>query len=184
MSFGYFPGVAFVTALLTSCASDPAPNALTNPGVATMTANRADVEIGALVERSELASKAFMRGDATEYLNLSTEQEDFTIFGPFGGPALKGRAAFSVQSPAIAANFASGDAKVHLLQSYASGELLVLVLDEEQHAVIGQQGDRQPWSLRVTQVYRREGGEWRVVHRHADPLTRRRSVSDAKILAK
>jgi ketosteroid isomerase-like protein len=26
----------------------------------------------------------------------------------------------------------------------------------------------EPWTLRVTHVYRREDGEWKIVHRHAD----------------
>jgi hypothetical protein len=30
-------------------------------------------------------------------------------------------------------------------------------------------GPVEPVTLRVTQVYRREEGEWRLVHRHADP---------------
>jgi ketosteroid isomerase-like protein len=29
---------------------------------------------------------------------------------------------------------------------------------------------RQDWSLRVTWVFRHEGAEWRLAHRHADPL--------------
>jgi ketosteroid isomerase-like protein len=32
-------------------------------------------------------------------------------------------------------------------------------------------GKPRQYSLRVTQVYRREGGEWKVAHRHADTLT-------------
>jgi ketosteroid isomerase-like protein len=33
-------------------------------------------------------------------------------------------------------------------------------------------GDAAPqaYELRVTTVFRREDGEWRVVHRHADPV--------------
>jgi hypothetical protein len=30
-------------------------------------------------------------------------------------------------------------------------------------------GAREQLELRVTQVYRREDGEWRLAHRHADP---------------
>jgi hypothetical protein len=35
--------------------------------------------------------------------------------------------------------------------------------------------------LRVTQVFRREAGEWRLVHRHADPLIHKRSEADPKL---
>jgi ketosteroid isomerase-like protein len=32
-------------------------------------------------------------------------------------------------------------------------------------------GKPRTYTLRVTQIYRREGGEWKVVHRHGDTLT-------------
>ena len=32
-------------------------------------------------------------------------------------------------------------------------------------------GKPRAFTLRATQVYRREGGEWRVVHRHADAIS-------------
>jgi hypothetical protein len=38
----------------------------------------------------------------------------------------------------------------------------------------GTVGDLPPqdWSLRLTLVFRRDGTDWRLVHRHADPLVR------------
>ncbi|HEY8114414.1 MAG TPA: nuclear transport factor 2 family protein, partial [Actinomycetes bacterium] len=32
-------------------------------------------------------------------------------------------------------------------------------------------GEPRSYTLRATQVYRREAGEWRVAHRHADSIT-------------
>jgi ketosteroid isomerase-like protein len=29
-------------------------------------------------------------------------------------------------------------------------------------------GATKPWTVRVTHVYRREDGDWRIVHRHGD----------------
>ena len=42
---------------------------------------------------------------------------------------------------------------------------------ERQEAMVGGRGDITPFTLRVTMVYRTEDGTWRVVHRHADPIT-------------
>jgi hypothetical protein len=42
----------------------------------------------------------------------------------------------------------------------------------------------QDWSLRVTLVYRRQGAEWWLVHRHADPLVRHVGLETAAALAR
>ena len=41
----------------------------------------------------------------------------------------------------------------------------------------------QDWSLRVTQVFRRDGAEWRLAHRHADPLVRGITLDEAAAIA-
>jgi len=39
-----------------------------------------------------------------------------------------------------------------------------------EHTQVSVDGDPRTYSLRVTQVYRREDGEWKVAHRHADTV--------------
>jgi ketosteroid isomerase-like protein len=39
-----------------------------------------------------------------------------------------------------------------------------------EHTAAAVDGEERTYTLRVTQVYRREGGAWRVAHRHADTV--------------
>ncbi len=139
-------------------------------------------ELELLLASVEDASNAWMRGDAAPYLALSSQSDDYTIMGPFGGPTARGFKVYSQRAPQVAQNFRNGASKVHLVEHYASGDLLVLVMEEEQQGELAG-GREQPWSLRVTQVCRREAGEWKIVHRHADPLVRIRSIAEAASLA-
>ncbi len=79
--------------------------------------------------------------------------------------------------------FKGGTLKQELVSTWQSGDLAILVTIERMH---GQVGDipEQDWSLRVTQVFRRKGSEWELVHRHADPLVNHISVEQAAALAK
>ncbi len=51
-----------------------------------------------------------------------------------------------------------------------------------EHSSVTVEGRQRSYTLRVTQVYRREGGEWKVAHRHGDnfshPVDMRASVSE------
>jgi ketosteroid isomerase-like protein len=40
-----------------------------------------------------------------------------------------------------------------------------------EHTSASVEGDPRTYTLRATQIYRREDGEWKVAHRHADAVT-------------
>ena len=142
-----------------------------------------DAELKALLATTEKIANAWMQGDWDGgYGAVLSKGDDATIYGPFGGPATKGALAWADGAQKGIKQFRGGRSEVHLVQSYVSGDLCVLVLLEEQSGeVAGVPG--QPWSLRITLVYRREEGQWRVVHRHADPLVKRRTLQETAALA-
>ena len=136
-----------------------------------------------LIQRTEAQAAAFMRGDMQRWSELVRIADDFTLMQPFGGPASHGFDASPERLAQLAKYFRNGDAKLELVQSYASDDLVVLVMIERQHGEVGGLPD-QDWSLRVTQVYRRHGSEWQLVHRHADPLVRHVGLEPAAALAR
>ncbi len=102
---------------------------------------------------------------------------------PFGGAPTRGFDASGEHLAALARFFRTGKTALELVQTYASGDMVVLVVIERQRAEVGGLPE-QDWSLRVTLVYRREGSEWRLVHRHADPLVKSISVEQAAAIAR
>lgn len=122
-----------------------------------------------LLERVREATRALIRGDVRRYIELADEAPDYTLMSPTGGPTRHG-SHFSPETIAALEEFfgGSGDGDFELEQSYASGDLAVLVGVERQYGTVG--GVDQEWPLRVTLAFRRESSGWRLVHRHADAL--------------
>ena len=133
--------------------------------------SNAEQELADLVRKTQARASAFMRGDMTRWSGMTRIAEDFTLMQPFGGEASRGFNNSPERLAQLASYFRNGDAKVELVQSYASGDLAVLAVIERQHGEVGGLPD-QDWSLRVTLVFRRNGARWELVHRHADPLVR------------
>jgi len=140
-------------------------------------------ELADLVKTSEARASAFMRGDMDRWIGMTRIADDFTLMQPFGGRASRGFDNSPERLARLASYFRNGDAKLELVQSYMSGDLAVLAVIEHQHGEVGGLPD-QDWSLRVTLVFRRQGAEWWLVHRHADPLVRNVGLETAAALAR
>jgi ketosteroid isomerase-like protein len=50
-------------------------------------------------------------------------------------------------------------------------KLAYIVQIERLKAKVGAREDITPFALRTTMIFRPEEGEWKIVHRHADPIT-------------
>jgi ketosteroid isomerase-like protein len=127
-----------------------------------------DEPVAQLVRQTNEAADAWMRGDMDRYLALTHHARGFTLMDPSGGPArrFENRAAGfkGWKTP-----FGNGEARLEHIETHTWGDTAVLVMIERQHGQVGELPD-QDWSMRVTHVYRREGSNWLLVHRHADPL--------------
>jgi hypothetical protein len=141
-----------------------------------------DEELAELVHRTEVATTHFMRGEMNRYLELTGHARGYTLMNPFGGPPQRYEDR-SESLRAAADYFKGGEAKLEVAEAHAWDDTLVLVMIERQHGEVGGLPD-QDWPLRVTQIYRREGLEWLLVHRHADPLTHGISLEQAAELAR
>jgi ketosteroid isomerase-like protein len=136
-----------------------------------------------LTQRSAQANAALVRGDIGGYLELIEHASDYTLMAPFGGAATHGFDTSGEHRAAMARFFKSGTFEQEVVQTYNSGDLVVLVTIERVQAEVGGL-PTQDWSLRVTQVFRRGGASWQLVHRHADPLAKGIGLEQAAALAR
>lgn len=135
-----------------------------------------------LLRRSEAGHAALMDGDIAGYRAQITLADDFSLFSPFGGkPRTGGMSADQVE--AMADFFKSGSMRQDLVHAMVSDDMVVLAVIEWNQGQVGGLPE-QAWPLRVTLVYRRQGGDWRLVHRHADPLVHGLALPDAAAVAR
>lgn len=72
---------------------------------------------------------------------------------------------------------------MEVVQTWATADMVALATIERTNVEVGGL-PAQDWALRVTLVYRREGSEWRLAHRHADPFVAPVSVEQAAAIAR
>ena len=129
-------------------------------------------DVDELIEQYYRAQKAFLRGNPEPVKDLFSHTEDVTLANPYG-PPVRG---FDEVANTIehAASLRSDGAFVEwqIVAKYVSAELAYVVQIERARAKIGAREDITPIAVRSTMIFRpEEDGEWKIVHRHADPIT-------------
>ena len=123
--------------------------------------------LAAVLPRQHQVETALHRGDAAPRKAFWSESEPVTVLG--AARSARNRAELESLFDWLAGRFSKGEsAQLEVIAAGVSGDLGYVVGYEHTTASI-EGGAPKTYDLRVTLIFRREGGTWRAVHRHADP---------------
>jgi ketosteroid isomerase-like protein len=129
-----------------------------------------------VVEHYHRALGEFVKGNPEPVKLVFSHREDVTLANPLG-PPVRGWEQVAAATERAASQVREGE-KVgfEIVAKYVTADLAYLVWVERVKARLGESQDIVPFALRVTTIFRPEDGVWKVVHRHADPITTARSI--------
>jgi ketosteroid isomerase-like protein len=128
-------------------------------------------DLDVVVEQSHLALGEFVMGNPEPLKAMYSHRDDVTLANPFG-PARRGWQQVAATMERAATYYRDGEVdRFDSVATYSTPELAYIVEVERYRAKIGESEEVTPVALRVTSIFRPEDGTWKIVHRHADPIT-------------
>jgi ketosteroid isomerase-like protein len=128
-------------------------------------------DVDELIEQFHLAQGELIKGNPEPVKKLASHRYDVTLANPLGPPA-HGWDEVAAATDRAAAQFRDGEnIGFEVIEKYVTPELAYVLRIERAKAKVGGREDVTSITLRATMIFRPEKGEWKVVHRHADPIT-------------
>ncbi len=129
------------------------------------------VDFDEVVAHYQRALGEFAKGNPEPNKMVFSHQEDVTLANPLGPPA-RGWEQVAATLERAASQVREGEiVAFENVAKYVTAELAYMVWIERVKAKLGGREEITPFALRVTSILRPEDGTWKVVHRHADPIT-------------
>ena len=128
-------------------------------------------DVDQLIERYRLALGEFLKGDPEPAKELWSHKEDVSIANPYGPPVRGWDEVVETTKHAASLRRDGKIPRFEIVSKVVTAELAYVVFIERAEAKVGDREEITPFTLRATMIYRPEEGEWKVVHRHADPIT-------------
>ena len=122
------------------------------------------------IEQHHSATNEFLKGNVLPWKKMCSHRDDVTIVGGWGGYERGWTEQVEKRYEWAAARFEDGEVQFENISLVVTPELAYSVDIERSHVRLSGKEDVVPVALRVTTIYRLEDGQWKVVHRHADPL--------------
>ena len=127
------------------------------------------------LEEYHRAGREITNGNPEVYKSLYSRRDDVTLANPFGPPA-RGWSEVSTTLDRAAENYRDGEVVgFENVSTVVTADLAYTVEIESYRARVGGAEEIALVAVRVTTVFRREDAVWKVMHRHADPITASRS---------
>ena len=124
-----------------------------------------------VVEQYQRSLGEVVKGNPEPQKKLWSHREDVTLANPLG-PPVRGWEQVAAAADRAVSNLRDGErVDFESVAEYVAPELAYIVWVERTKAKVGGGEDVAPIALRVTTIFRPEDGEWKIVHRHADPIT-------------
>ncbi len=121
-----------------------------------------------VVEQYHLALVEFAKGNPKPVNALLSHRDDVSLAGGFGG-VTRGWEEVAKNVEFAASNF-EGQITFKNLAKYATQDLGYIVEIERYKTKVGEGEEMARVALRVTSIFRREDGIWKLVHRQGDPF--------------
>ena len=128
-------------------------------------------DVEQLIEQYHLALDEFLKGNPEPVGKLHSRQDDVTLANPYGPPVRGWEQVLKAAEQAASGRRDGKTIGFESVSKYVTAELAYVVQLEHLEAKVGGREEITPYSLRSTMIFRPEDGEWKVVHRHSDPIT-------------
>jgi ketosteroid isomerase-like protein len=128
-------------------------------------------ELERVVEQYHQAVDEIVKGNADGSRRAYSRRADVTLANPFG-PPVRGREQVEQTLDRAASQMRDGALTgFERIVTGMTAEMAYIVEIERGQTRFGSRDDITPYALRVTTIFRPEEETWKVVHRHADPIT-------------
>lgn len=133
-------------------------------------------DIDQVIKQYHLALDEYVKGNSEPVLKIFSQREDVSLANPLG-PVVRGRKQVVEAAGRAASQIREGEARTsEELVKVVTPEMAFIVETERAKAKLGGREDITPFALRVTTIFRLEEGVWKIVHRHADPITTQQPI--------
>ena len=128
-------------------------------------------DFAAFLVTMDAAQIELQGGRVGAYKALWSHGGDVTLSGGLGGAIEKGWADVERRLDWVGTQFSKGTNRIDRVVATVSGDFAYVVQAEHLRYTVPGQSSETTRDYRVTMIFRRESGGWRIVHRHADTQT-------------